>query len=395
MRQGHSPWVASLVLATTTLAVWPTDRVQAQTPRVDSGLPSYKPEGRLKGQVVIARLEPTEGFIATWVKNFSRLYPDITVEQTREGTRVALDCLNALLDGKVQVAPFVREVQSPEIAIAKKRLGYEPLVLTIASGSYAMNGNSHALAIYVNAKNPLARLTLPQLDAIYSKTRRRGHPTDITTWGQLGLTGEWADKPIRAYGMVSRRTEQLVLGRRVQAETPSIPGVTFAFVDPVMLRGEFKPDITELPDHPIPGSSTALGRKNNLVLADVVRAVADDKYGIGYSGFPEVVRQVAQLAAGKEYAHVLPGTKTLALAETAAGPFYAGTYEDVLSRRYPLSRRIYVIVNGAPGRPLDPATREFLRYALSREGQRAVAEDPQRFLPLPSAVAAEERAKLR
>src|SRR5207247_2545168 len=103
---------------------------------------------------------------------------------------------------------------------------------------------------------------------------------------------------------------------------------------------------------------TALGRKNNTVLADVVRAVANDKYGIGYSGFPELVRQIAQLGGEKEYANTLPGTKTLAVAETAAGPFSAGTYEDVLTRRYPLSRKIYVVVNGPPGRPLDPVTRE-------------------------------------
>jgi phosphate transport system substrate-binding protein len=368
---------------------------QAQAPSVDAALPAYKPAGPLKGELTIARLEPTEGFIAAWVKDFGRVYPDVKVAQTKEGTRVATDCLDALLDGKVQLAPFVRDVQAPDFANAKKKVGFEPLVLTMAGGSYAMNGNSHALAIYVNAKNPLTRITLPQLDAIYSTTRKRGYPTDLTRWGQLGLTGEWADKPIHPYGMVSRRTEKLVLGKRVQSEVPSIPGVTFAFVDPVMLRGEFKPTVTELPDHPIPGADTALGRKNNTVLADVVRAVADDPYGIGYSGFPELVRQVAELGGEKEYARALPGTKTLAVAETAAGPFSPGTYEDVLTRRYPLSRKIYIIANRPPGQPLDPVVREFLRYALSREGQKAVAEDPQRFLPLPAALAAEERAKLR
>src|SRR5207247_7922655 len=150
----HTAYVVGLVLAVARLAAWPGDRVQAQAkpPRVDAGLPSYKPEGKLKGDLMIARLEPTEGFIATWVKGFARLYPDVKVEQTREGTRVATDCFNALLAGKVQLAPFVREVQAPELAAARKKLGYEPLVITMAGGSYAMNGNSHALAIYVNAK---------------------------------------------------------------------------------------------------------------------------------------------------------------------------------------------------------------------------------------------------
>jgi len=373
-------------LAAAAMALSHASPSSAKPPIADPELPSYQPAAGLKGELLISRLEPTEGFVAAWVRDFSRIYPDVKIGQTSRSTTIANDCYNELLAGKVQVAPFVREVQKAELDRGIQALGYEPLILAIATGSYAMNGNSHALAIYVNADNPLDKLTMTQLDAIFSTTRLRGYPSDLATWGQLGLTGDWADKPIHAYAMVSYR-----------ADTPnSIPGVSYFFLLRTLLQGgKYKANITEMPDHPVPGKTTALGRKNNLIFADLVRAVTNDRYGIAYSAYPELVREVMKVGGDRDYAHALDGAKTLKIAETSDGPYYAGTPEDVLDRHYPLTRKIYMIVNTPLGRAPSPALREFIRFVLSREGQQAVADDAQKFLPLTAPVAVEERARAR
>jgi phosphate transport system substrate-binding protein len=139
----------------------------------------------------------------------------------------------------------------------------------------------------------------------------------------------------------------------------------------LMLGGDFKPDTRQVPD-------TGMGRGKNHALDEIVRAVAADPAGIGYAGF----------------ANRLPGTRTLALAEAAGGPWYAGTRDEVARRVYPLTRTIFVFVRRPPGAPLDPALAAFLRFILSRQGQQAVADDPANFLPLPAGFAAGERARL-
>jgi phosphate transport system substrate-binding protein len=332
----------------------------ADPPPVDPLLPGYVPAGALQGEILIARSASTQTLVDSWGRAFSQIHPGVRVRQTAQATDLPAKCLAELCDGTVQLAPFVREIQPSEREASRRALGYDPLALAIASGSYATPSNTHAIAIYVNAANPLGQLTLAQLDAIYSSTRRRGAPKDLVRWGQLGLTGEWADTPIHAYGMIVNR----------KVGNPHA-GIVAYLMERLMLGGEFKAETRQVPD-------TGMGRGNNRALDEIVQAVAADRSGIGYSGF----------------ANRIAGTKTLALAESAAGPYCAGTRDEVAERVYPLTRTIFILARRPPGRPLAPVLREFLRYILSRPGQEAVALDPANFLPLPAAFAAGERAKL-
>ncbi|NWG00216.1 MAG: substrate-binding domain-containing protein, partial [Thermoanaerobaculaceae bacterium] len=178
-------------------------------------------------------------------------------------------------------------------------------------------------------------------DAIFSKARKRRFPHDLTTWGQLGLKGQWAGKPISLYGR------------------NSASGTYGFFKDHGLGGGDFKDAVKEQP-----GS------------ASVVQGVTEDLYGIGYSGI----------------GYRTSGVKALALAETVGGPSWTPTYENAVSGKYPLARYLYIYVVRDPRRPMDPLTKEFLRYVLSQEGQRVVIKDG--YLPLPAALVAEELAKL-
>lgn len=332
----------------------------AAAPPVDPGLPWYAPAGPLRDRIMVARSASTQTLVDAWIRGFSIFQPGVRVRQTPFATDLPAKCLDELLAGTVEVAPFVREIQPAELAAAKARLGFPPLGIAVASGSYATPSNTHAIAIYVNAANPLDRLTLAQLDAIYSTTRFRGFPSDITVWGQVGLRGPWAGRPIHRYGMVIDR----------KVGNPH-SGIVAYLMERLMRGGKFKPDTLQVPD-------TGMGRGKNHALDEIVRAVAADPEGIGYAGF----------------ANRLPGTHTIALAEDAGGPYYAGTRDEVARRVYPLTRTIFLFVRRPPGAALDPAVAAFLRFVLSRQGQQAVADDPANFLPLPAAMAAAERAGL-
>jgi phosphate transport system substrate-binding protein len=193
-------------------------------------------------------------------------------------------------------------------------------------------------------------LNLSQLRGIYAEGGK------ITKWGQLGLKGEWADKPINLYGMLRKRA------------TGDPPGIVNFLQHRVLLGAEFKSSLHEEID------------SDNVVALDaIVNAVATDRYGIGYSGF----------------ANKSPKTKTLTIAETAKHRFFTGTPDEVLRREYPLSRTIYLCINQDPTRSMNPLLRDFLRYALRREGQKAVSDDQAKFLPLPANFLAAERKKLK
>ena len=333
----------------------------AEPPPVDPALPDFVAGAEVRGELSVARsrLDSRRSSIPGAAalpdsapgSMFTRRTPSPTFRS---------NALSELTDGSVQLAPFVREIQPSEREIARQKLGYEPLGIAIASGSYATPSNTHAIAIYVNAANPLLRLSLPQLDAIYSSTRRRGFPSDLSTWGQLGLPGEWTGEPIHIYGMVVNR----------KVGNPHA-GIVAYLIERLMLGGDFKAETRQVPD-------TGMGRGNNRALDEIVQAVAADRDAIGYAGF----------------ANRLPGTKTIALAESDGQPYYEGTRDEVARRLYPLTRTIFVFVRRPPGQSLDPALREFLRYLLSRQGQQAVADDPANFLPLPAAFADAERTRL-
>jgi phosphate transport system substrate-binding protein len=222
-----------------------------------------------------------------------------------------------------------RPMKASEIDQFEAKYGYKPTQLRT---SY------DALAIYVSKDNPLEKITLAQADAIFSKTRRRGGKA-VNTWGDLGLTGDWAARPVSLYG---RNTASGTYG---------------FFKEHTLKNGDFKDSVKEQP-----GS------------ASVVQGVTEDRFGVGYSGI----------------GYRTSGVKALQLAET--NEFFDGSYDNVMSGKYALWRYLYLYINTAPGKPLDPLVKEYVKLILSREGQEVVVKDG--YDPLPASVVAEELKKL-
>jgi len=213
----------------------------------------------------------------------------------------------------------------------------------VAGGSYRTPGKTHAIAFFVNEQNPIRQLSFSQIEAIYSTTGK------LTKWGDVGATGEWADKPIHLWGLIRPN------------------GIAHFLQDRVLKGGEWKSGIEE---RTTVGSLAALDATN--------MGVAKDPYAINYAGF----------------GNAMPGVKTVALAARDGGPYYQGTFQEVLEQQYPLSRVIYIYINKAPGKPIDPNVREFLRFALSAAGQEDVVKEGI-FLPLPPSMVQAELAKLK
>ena len=193
----------------------------------------------------------------------------------------------------------------------------------------------------MNKDNPIEKLTLAQVDAVFSKTRRRGFKGNVTTWGQLGLTGDWANRPISLYGR------------------NSASGTYGFFKEHALGNGDYKDPVKEQP-----GS------------ASVVQGVTEDRFGIGYSGI----------------GYKTSGVKVVPLAEKEGSPYSDGNYDDVKADKYPLHRFLFLYINRAPGKPLDPVVKEFCKLIFSKEGQEVVLKDG--YLPVPPEIAKQELAKL-
>jgi phosphate transport system substrate-binding protein len=319
-----------------------------------AALPDYLASVHVSGRLRCSGAGTMRDLVAAWTLGFNAVQPDAVIENDAHST-LSAQGVTALLDGRADIVTFVREPFPSEIAALRNRYGVGPTLINVAGGSYATKGGTHALAIYVNTANPLSCLTLAQLDAIYSQDRRRGAPDAITRWGQLGLAGDWAQRPIHVYGMLHERA------------TGNPPGIVNFLQQRVLLGGQYRGDIREQVDRP-----------GETALAAIVHRVAADPAGVGYSGF----------------AYAAPGAKAIALAETAGATCYAGTPAQVARRDYPLSREIYLGFVAAPGRPLSPLLREFVSFVLSRQGQQIVADDHMRFIPLSAAQAAAARRVL-
>jgi phosphate transport system substrate-binding protein len=314
--------------------------------KLDPSLSSYKPGMTVNGEIRSVGADTMEELTKLWTTGFKKVQPGatFTIEAKASGTAVP-----ALTDGKADVGPCAREVLPPELEPFQKKFGYEPFAVRVASGSYRTPGKTHAIAFLVNKENPIEKLTFSQLDAIFSTTRKHGGKEDIKTWGQVGLMGEWANKPISLWGLIRPN------------------GIANFIQGRVMTNGEFKSGINE---------RTTVGQL--AALDAIAQGVAADKYAIGYAGF----------------GNLIPGTKAIALAEHDNGPYYKGTFEEVAAHSYPLSRYIYIYVNRAPNKPIEPKTKEFLDYILSKEGQEAVVTEGI-FLPLSAADVKQERAKIQ
>jgi phosphate transport system substrate-binding protein len=297
-------------------------------PQVDPVLPDYAPQALLTGTMTSAGSDTMNNLMTLWVEAFQPLHPGFSMSIEGRGGRAPYP---AALGKGLQLQPMSRPLKESERLRFSEKRGHEPTEVRVAWD---------ALAVFVHKDNPIRSLTLDQVDAIFSKTRRRGL-RGIRTWGDLGLEGEWADKPVSLYGR------------------NSTSGTYGYFKEAVLKNGDFKDEVKEQP-----GS------------ASVVLGVATDRYAVGYSPIAYAISTVraVPLAAGTGDAAVEP------------------TGANAKSDRYPISRPLRIAIDREPGRACDLRVREFLRFVLSRQGQALVAKDG--CFPLTPAQAAEERKKI-
>jgi len=320
----------------------PTPAPEILQPTLDPTLPAYQPrkDSKLSGNFKGGSSDVLPGLVKLWIDGFKKYYPNVNidVQPPYAGSLGAKE----LVKGNLDFVFVSRELKPDDITDFKVKFGYDPLSVPISGGSYRHYGFLDAVGFFISKDNPLEKISFDQLDAILSSTHHRGGQP-ITTWGQLGLTGEWADKPIHVYGIKPWNGFEEFIRQRVLSSDDK--------------RGEWRDDIHFDP-----------------VVFPIAQHVAGDRYGIGYSGL----------------AYIDAGVKMLPLGQSRNGPFYAPTYENVARASYPLSRLLYFNTNKAPGKPLNPALEEFLRFILSKEGQQIVLNQAL-YLPLRSEQANRSR----
>ena len=289
---------------------------------VDKKLPAYKATSGVSGNVKSVGSDTLNNLMTLWAEGFRRSYPDVKIEIEGKGSSTAPP---ALIAGTSNFGPMSRAMKSKETDAFEKKFGYKPGRIRVAVD---------ALAVFTNKDNPLKCLSLPQVDAIFSKTRKGGMKTDIATWGDVGLKSMWASKPISVYGR------------------NSASGTYGYFKKVALYKGDYKDSVKEQP-----GSSA------------VVQGVASDKFALGYSGIGYKTADVIALPVSKK----------------TGGKCYGPEAKNAYSGNYPIARFLYIYVNKNPNQPLDPLRAQFVKYIFSKEGQQAVIKAG--FFPVNAAIA--------
>ena len=297
--------------------------VNAETPgdAIDSAMPEYVKTSGVSGSLSSVGSDTLANLMTLWGEEFKRLYPNVSIQIQAAGSSTAPP---ALTEGTATLGPMSRQMKSEEIEAFESKHGYKPTAVPVAVD---------ALAVYVHKDNPIAGLTLPQVDAMFSATRACGYDQDIKTWGEVGVTGELATQVVQLFGR------------------NSVSGTYGYFKEAALCKGDFKNSVNEQP-----GS------------ASVVQGVTKSLNGIGYSGS----------------GYRTSGVRLLPLARKTGGEFVEPSNENALSGKYPLARYLYVYVNKNPNAPLAPLEGEFLRMVLSKTGQLVVVKDG--YIPLPSKI---------
>lgn len=303
--------------------------VADSTLSVDPAIAAYSKVEGIKGNINIIGSDSCVNLDTLWGEGFKKVYPEVNVSVEGKGSATAPP---ALAGRTANVGPMSRPMKPEELDSVSSKWGYQPTGVNMAID---------ALAVVVHKDNPLQNLTLELIDAIFSKTRKGGYHEDITTWGQLGLKGDWENKPISLYGR------------------NSASGTYGYFKEHALYKGDFKSNVKEQPG-----------------TAAVVQGVAEDLYGIGYGGI----------------GYLTPGVRAVPLAKSFGGTVFKPTYENSLSGKYPLARFLILYVENAPGKGMDPVVREFVRFVLSKEGQEIVVKDG--YMPLTPALVKKELLKL-
>ncbi len=300
------------------------------SPNFASALPDYQKVEGVSGSLSSVGSDTLANMMALWTEEFKRFYPNVTIQVQAAGSSTAPP---ALIEGTSSVGPMSREFKDGEIEAFEKKFGYPPTAVRVAID---------ALAVFVHKDNPLEGLSMPQVDAVFSATRKCGHEKTVNNWGDLGLIGDWAAKPIQLYGR------------------NAVSGTYGFFKEKALCKGDYKNGVNEQP-----GS------------ASVVQSISTSLNGIGYSGI----------------GYQTAGVKTLSIAKKEGEAFVPATEENAITGKYPLARFLYIYVNKAPNKPLLPLEREFLRMVLSKQGQEVVVKDG--YIALPTAVLEKELTKLQ
>ena len=285
--------------------------VSAHAEDATSGHQPYQTETGISGNVTSVGSDTLANLMTLWAEQFKRFHPSVNIQIQAAGSATAPP---ALTEGTSNLGPMSRLMKSNELEAFEGKYGYKPTAVPVAVD---------ALAVFVHKDNQIKGLTIEQVDAIFSATRQCGHASDITKWGELGLTGEWASRTIQLYGR------------------NSVSGTYGYFKEHGLCKGDFKNNVNEQP-----GS------------ASVVQGVTKSLNGIGYSGI----------------GYRTSGVRAVPLADKA-GNLEEATEENALSGKYPLSRYLFIYVNKTPNKPIAPLERAFLRMVLSQEGQAIVTKD--------------------
>lgn len=297
--------------------------------KVDSSIPEYKKVSGVAGNLSSVGSDTLANLMTFWAEAFKKQYPNVNVQIQAAGSSTAPP---ALTEGTSNFGPMSRKMKDKEVEAFQKKFGYKPTPIRVAID---------ALAVYVNKDNPIEGMSIAQVDAIFSANRRCGGEKDLKTWGDLGLSGSWAQRPLQLYGR------------------NSVSGTYGYFKKKALCKGDYKSNVNEQP-----GS------------ASVVQAVTSSLNGVGYSGI----------------GYKTSGVKAVPLARRNGSNYVEATSENAVNKTYPLSRFLYVYVNKHPEKPLSPMEREFVKLMLSQTGQEIVIKDG--YIPVPAKVVTAELKKL-
>ena len=299
-------------------------------PAIDADIPTYTKSSGVSGNLSSVGSDTLANLMTLWAEEYKRAYPNVNIQIQAAGSSTAPP---ALTEGTSNVGPMSRKMKDKEIQAFESKFGYKPTPIRVAID---------ALAVFVHKDNPIEGMSIADVDAVFSSTRKCGAPEDVTKWGQLGVTGQLASQDIQLYGR------------------NSVSGTYGYFKSKALCKGDYKATVNEQP-----GS------------ASVVQSVSTSLNAIGYSGI----------------GYVTTGVKAVPLAKREGEEYVEASPDNAINGSYPLARFLYVYVNKHPNKPLPPLEREFLKLVLSQQGQQVVVKDG--YIPLPAAVVEQELAKLQ
>lgn len=288
---------------------------------LDPKLPTYTKASGVSGNLSSVGSDTLANLMTLWAEEFKRNYPNVNIQIQAAGSSTAPP---ALTEGTSNLGPMSRKMKDKEVEAFEKKFGYKPTAVPVAID---------ALALFVHKDNPIKGMTIAEVDAIFSSTRKCGHSKDVSKWGDIGVGGQLAKQSVQLFGR------------------NSVSGTYGYFKKKALCKGDFKNNVNEQP-----GS------------ASVVQGVSESINGIGYSGI------------GYNTASV----RTVPLAKKSGDSFVEATPMKAVSGEYPLSRFLWVYVNKAPNKSPEPIAAEFLKMVLSKQGQEVVVKDG--YIPLPASV---------